>query len=175
MLPTDACRVRPLESGDLERVLEWRNHPDVRAWMFTTHEIPLHEHLAWYERASRDPSKRLLLAEQDGEPFGYVGFSGVEPGGVAHWGFYVAPGAPKGSGRKLGRAALRFAFTSLELHKVCGQAFDFNPASIQLHLALGFRQEGVLREQQRAGDSYHSLVCFGLLQAEWTDQEPRHE
>ncbi len=94
---------------------------------------------------------------------GFVQFSGVAPGGIADWGFYAAPEARKGSGSKLGVAALGFAFETLGLHKVCGQALDFNEASIRFHLRLGFQQEGVLREQKRIGGKYHDLICFGLL------------
>lgn len=173
--PEDA-RVRPLQAGDLQRILQWRNDPSVRASMLTQHEISWEEHSAWFDRASVDPKRRLLLAEDASGPFGYAGLSGVAPGGVADWGFYVAPGAPKGSGRRLGRSTLSFAFEALGLHKVCGQALDFNEASIAMHVALGFQREGVLREQHRIGPTYHDLICFGLLRTEWrTAQGARGE
>jgi RimJ/RimL family protein N-acetyltransferase len=62
---------------------------------------------------------------------------------------------------------LRYGFQTEGLHKIYGQALDFNLPSIQFHRALGFQQEGVLRDQHRDGASYHAIVCFGLLQAEW--------
>jgi RimJ/RimL family protein N-acetyltransferase len=55
----------------------------------------------------------------------------------------------------------------LNLHKVCGQVLAGNEASIRLHLKLGFHQEGILRQQQRIGESYRDLVCFGILRQEW--------
>ena len=91
----------------------------------------------------------------------------IAAGGIADWGFYAAPDAPKGTGRKLGASALTYAFARLELHKVCGQALDFNERSIHFHLRLGFQQEGVLREQHFDGEQYHGIVCFGLLATEW--------
>jgi len=164
-------RVRPVGEADLARVLAWRNHPDIRRFMLTQHEIPLDEHRRWFERASRDPGRCLLIAEEEGRPLGFVHFIGVAPDGVADWGFYAAPGAPRGSGRKLGEAALDHGFRTLGLHKVCGQALDFNEASIRFHRRLGFREEGVLREQHRLGDAWHDLVCFGLLRREWPPRE----
>lgn len=41
--------IRPMVYADLERVLAWRNHPDVRRYMYTQHEITLDEHQRWYE------------------------------------------------------------------------------------------------------------------------------
>lgn len=168
-LQTDptTCRVRRLAADDLATVLVWRNHPDVRAFMFTQHEIGLDEHKAWFNRAINDPTRRLLMVEEDGKPLGYVQFSGVAEGGEADWGFYARPGAPKGSGRKLGSAALDYAFDILDLHKVCGQAIAGNIPSIALHSKLGFVEEGLLREQQLVNGVYHSLIRFGLLKTEW--------
>lgn len=154
-------------TADLPMILSWRNHPDVRRFMFTQHEISLQEHQLWFAKASQDPTRCLLLVEDGQQPIGYVQFSNVTVGGVADWGFYISPASPKGTGRKLGVAALRHAFQSLKLHKVCGQAIESNEPSIAFHQRLGFRQEGVLRHQQRIDGVYHSLHCFGLLAAEW--------
>lgn len=156
-----------MTSDDLMRVLTWRNDPRIRRYMLTQHEISFEEHRQWFERASQDSSRRLLVFEAAGKPCGYVGFHGVVADDAADWGFYAAPDAPKGTGRRLGRAALDFAFDVLGLHKVCGQVLALNEPSIEFHRALGFRQEGVLREQHRLGDAYHDLVCFGLLEREW--------
>jgi len=164
----DACRIRPMTHADLESVLSWRNHPDIRRCMFTQHEITLDEHRQWFERASRDETRRLLIVEEQGVAFGYVQFADVAPGAVSDWGFYVAHDASPGAGSKLGATALDFAFETLRLHKVCGQALGFNEASIRFHRKLGFREEGVLREQQRQYDGYADVLCFGLLQREWS-------
>lgn len=156
-----------MKASDLERVLAWRNHPDVRCYMFTQQEIPWEEHVRWFDRSRNDPSKRLLIVEQREVALGFVHFSDVTPGGIANWGFYTVPGAQKGAGKKIGATALNFAFQEFELSKVCGQALEYNEASIRLHKALGFQQEGVLRNQQRIDGAYFDLICFGILKNEW--------
>ncbi|EQB04747.1 UDP-4-amino-4,6-dideoxy-N-acetyl-beta-L-altrosamine N-acetyltransferase [Sphingobium baderi] len=163
----DACCVRSAHRDDLPMLLSWRNHPEVRSFMFSRHEIGLDEHAAWFATASRDITRRLLVIEDQDLPLGYVQFANIASGGIAEWGFYTRPGAPRGSGRRLGSAALDHAFTVLGLHKVCGQAIASNAASIALHQKLHFVQEGVLREHQQIEGTYHSLVCFGLLKHEW--------
>jgi UDP-4-amino-4,6-dideoxy-N-acetyl-beta-L-altrosamine N-acetyltransferase len=159
--------LRRVETADLPQILQWRNHPEIRNYMLTQREIEWEEHQRWFSSAAIDRSRRLLMVEEDGVPLGFVQFTGVIPDGSADWGFYAAPQAPKGSGKKLGLAALDHAFGSLQLHKVCGQALAFNSASIRMHEALGFVREGTLREQHRLGDRYHNLICFGYLRAEW--------
>ena len=161
-----------MNEEDLERVLGWRNHPDIRRYMFNTIEIKPEQHRQWFERSSNDPTRRLLVFELDGVSLGFVQFSGVEVGGVADWGFCAAPDASKGTGRMIGMNALNFGFKEIGLHKICGQALDFNEPSIRFHLNLGFQKEGVLREHHRAGDFYADLICFGLLQHDWANNNP---
>lgn len=166
---TDTCTIRSLTYADLGDVLAWRNHPDVRRFMFTQHEISMSEHLQWYENTLKIRNLQMLIVEESDQALGYVQLSDVTPHGVADWGFYTKPGAPKGSGYKLGKTALNYAFKILQLHKICGQALEFNQASVSFHRRLGFSQEGFLREQKNINGQRHNLICFGLLAEEWTD------
>jgi len=160
-------QIRSMVVDDLPMVLVWRNHPDVRRFMITQHEITLEEHTRWFMRVMQDNTRRLLIVQEQGSPIGYVQFSNVALGGVADWGFYARPDSAKGAGRKLGTSALDHAFSHLKLHKVCGQAIDINQASIHFHERLGFKREAVLRDQKRINDLYHTLICYGLLAHEW--------
>lgn len=167
--------LHPLTADDLVLVRGWRNHPDVRRHMFSTHEITADEHRQWFDRQQADATRRLWLFRRDGVPMGFVHLSGVAPGGVAEWGFYAAPGAPRGTGSALGRTALARAFGDEGLHKVCGQVLAGNAASLAFHRRLGFAEEGLLRQQHRVaplpgqpgGPTYHDIHCFGLLRADW--------
>jgi len=163
--------LRPMTSEDLEQVLAWRNHPEVRRFMYTTHEISLDEHRYWFERTNRDPNTHLRIYEKDSEAVGFVNVSRTRSPEIADWGFYVSPAAPKGIGGSLGSEALNFSFNELKLHKLCGQALGFNERSIAFHKRLGFIEEGRLREQHFDGTNYHDVVCFGLLASEWQPQE----
>jgi UDP-4-amino-4,6-dideoxy-N-acetyl-beta-L-altrosamine N-acetyltransferase len=153
--------------ADVGRVLAWRNHSEVRRYMYTQHEITLDEHERWFEHARQDPSKHLLIFEACNQALGFVSFSEIENNRIADWGFYVAPDAPKGCGKELGLAALGHAFNEIKLHKVCAQALAYNSRSIKFHQSFGFQQEGALRDQHFDGERYHNVICFGLLSNEW--------
>jgi len=163
-------KLRPMTDLDLEQVLAWRNHPEVRRYMYTTHEIGLDEHRAWFARASENSAVHLLIYEHQGRASGFVNITFGRSPKVADWGFYLSPDAARGTGRSLGKEALKYAFEQLCLHKVCGQALGFNERSIAFHKALGFAEEGRLRDQHFDGAEYHDVVCFGLLDHEWQSQ-----
>lgn len=160
--------VRPMEEADLELVLSWRNHPDVRRWMYTTHEIAMDEHRRWFDAACEDPERHLLVYVSNGAPLGFVNLNQLRGEDVAEWGFYLAPSAPAGSGSALGITALDHAFGALGLHKVSGHALAGNERSIRFHQRLGFQKEGVRRDQHLGADGErHSVASFGLVKDEW--------
>ncbi|MEC6745460.1 UDP-4-amino-4,6-dideoxy-N-acetyl-beta-L-altrosamine N-acetyltransferase [Pseudomonas qingdaonensis] len=158
--------LRRMEERDLQLVLAWRNHPDVRCFMFNSSEITWDEHVAWFASASRNARKHLLVYESDDVLLGFVNFSECA-GRVVEWGFHAAPQAPKGTGKRMLGLALEYGFTQLRVHKVSAQVLEGNPRSLALHGRLGFTQEGCLREQHCDGVGYQSVYCFGLLEHEW--------
>lgn len=161
------AQIRDMSQHDLAMVRHWRNQPEVRRYMYNTHEISNDEHRQWFEKAIGDPSRKLLIVEDQTGPFGFAQFSGVRIGGVADWGFYVRSDAPRGSGTKLGNLVLEYAFTTLELSKICGQVVDGNLASLAFHKRMGFREERTLPEQQIIDEIRHNIICFSLLKTEW--------
>lgn len=167
MSEADRTLLRRMTEGDLEMVLRWRNHPAVRRHMYTSREIGREEHDRWFERCASDPGRFLLIHERGGSPTAYASFFRHAQAHRAEWGFYVAPGAPKGSGRAMAHDAFRFAFDTLGLHKICGEVIASNVASVGFHQALGFTREGVLRDQYFDGSRYHDVLCFGLLEPDW--------
>ena len=160
-------KLRPMSESDLQLVMTWRNHPDVRNYMYSKHEISMDEHRTWYAHASKNAATTILIYERDGKACGFVNLTRTRCSEVADWGFYLAPDAPNGYGRDLGFQALNYAFERLKLYKVCGQVLGFNKRSIAFHKRLGFIEEGRLREHHCDGDQFHDVVCFGLLSSEW--------
>lgn len=160
-------KLRPMTELDLELVLSWRNHPDIRRYMYTSHQISMHEHRAWFADAVAVPANSLLIYECHGEATGFVKITRGRCNEIADWGFYLSPVAKKGAGRTLGKLALDYAFDQLHLHKLCGQVLGFNERSLGFHRSLGFVEEGRLRDQHYDGTDYHDVVCFGILSEEW--------
>jgi UDP-4-amino-4,6-dideoxy-N-acetyl-beta-L-altrosamine N-acetyltransferase len=155
--------------ADLALVLKWRTHPDVRKFMYTQHVISPEEHARWFEQASHAADRQLLIFEIRDHPLGFVGITALPHGRAAKWGFYVAPGAPKGTGRLLGRCAIAHIFSTMGMYKLSGETLGHNERSIRLHRFLGFKEEGVLREQHFDGTAYRDIICFGLLEREWRE------
>lgn len=149
--------IRPICHADLEMVLAWRNHLNVRKHMLMQHEISKEEHEHWFSSLQCNASTQVFIVEASQTPIGLAQFKNIVPSTRADWGFYLAPNAPKGSGSLLGKTALDHAFYKLNLQKVCGQVLPSNSSSIQFHVKLGFQHEGI----------HDDLVIFGLTKHDW--------
>lgn len=155
-------------------VRAWRNAPEVRSWMFNTHEISESEHQAWFERRKSDATSCWLIHEDEGGcPDGVAYFTQIEATSrSAFWGFYAAPGAPKGTGTRLGVEAMDHAFGALNLHKLNSEVIAGNEASLRFQKKLGFQEEGVLRHAHFDGQQHTDVVRLGMLSDEWHKRRP---
>ena len=163
MLDETAPRLRPMRESDLDQVLAWRNTAEIRRCMIHSDEISPDTHAEWFQRHRDNPDRALLIAEVKGCPFGFVQLTGIQTSRSPEWGFYVAPGAPKGSGNLLGRLALEHAFGPLEIHSITGRSLPENEASIRFHKKFGFR----LQEDSDTRTGTIALLSFELLREDW--------
>lgn len=74
----------------------------------------------------------------------------------------------QGMARTAWRACLPFLFENLNMHKAKSQIHGENPASVRLHEIMGYRLEGILREDlPRVGGGRSHVYVYGLLKGEW--------
>lgn len=70
-------------------------------------------------------------------------------------------------GKKIGKEAVyllvRHAFNSLNLHKLTAGMVENNKASYKLFASLGFKKEGLLKDQVYLYGNYMNVIRLGLL------------
>lgn len=172
MLKRAECSLRPVESGDLEKILEWRNSERISANMYGDHVITLEEHRAWFEKSRLQTGSLYLVFELQNRPVGLVYFTDIDKvNGRSYWGFYLGEAdLPRGSGTALGVLGLGYAFTKLNIRKLCGEAFAFNEASIRFHKKFGFAEEGRFVRHVLKRGVYEDVVSFALFQDDWHNE-----
>ena len=76
-------------------------------------------------------------------------------------------GNPKMRGKGLGKEAtrlwIRYGFESLDLKKIYVNTLETNLANIRLNEELGFRVEGILRNEVFVDGAYRDVLRMGLL------------
>lgn len=165
----DDYRLRPLEEGDRDRVLAWRNSDRVRVNMYTDHLISADEHARWFTGALVDERSRYLIFEGGQRALGFVSFTAMAPvHGRCTWAFYLGETDLKpGTGSVMEFLALDHAFTALGMRKLCCEVFAFNAGVVRLHERFGFQHEGLLRQHYRKGDRYEDVVVMARFAEHW--------
>jgi len=163
-------KLRSIKPEELELMLSWRNAPNVRANMYTRHEISINEHQSWWSRVQQRTDQQYLMYEICGMPSGVVGFTDIDNDSRnSSWAFYASPEARKGTGSKMEFLALEYAFFELGLHKLHCEVLAFNSPVIKLHQKFGFKVEGILREHHKVNDAFVDVYRLGILSHEWKE------
>jgi UDP-4-amino-4,6-dideoxy-N-acetyl-beta-L-altrosamine N-acetyltransferase len=160
--------LRAIATQELNLMLSWRNAPSVRAGMFNSQVISLVDHLAWWDRTIARTDQKYFMYEFDHVPCGIVSLVGIDTvNSNASWGIYAAPEAPVGTGRRMAYLALCHAFEQLGLRKVCAEVIETNSVSLQFHLKVGFKFEGVRVGQHKVDNQLVDVYTFGVLAKDW--------
>ena len=95
----DSMRLRPVDAGDEQLLLTWRNNPLTVKNSGNPRPVSPEEHRTWFHAALADPDRLLFVAESEGDAVGMVR-AAVEPSactggstGRGHGGAAVGPGA----------------------------------------------------------------------------------
>ena len=162
-------KLRDIKDEELELMLSWRNAPNVRANMYTQHEISLNDHLAWWASIKNRVDQKYFMFEAKDQPCGIVAFNEIDlVNNNSSWAFYASPDAVRGTGSCMEFLALDYAFSEMNLHKLNCEVLAFNTPVIKLHQKFGFKVEGVLREQYKKDLEYFDVYQVGILAAEWS-------
>lgn len=162
--------LRRMDDSDLARVLDWRNQPAVRRYMYTGHEISPAEHQAWWSRTRADSSARYFIYDDGGVPSGVVAFTQIDMAtGTAQWAFYAAGDARRGIGVRMEVAALQYAFGGLGLHELRCEVLSNNMRVIRMHEKFGFRVTRVHAGAYMGADGRLDVYCLAMSASEWND------
>jgi UDP-4-amino-4,6-dideoxy-N-acetyl-beta-L-altrosamine N-acetyltransferase len=167
--------LRRMALEDKDRVLAWRNQPDVAVQMFTDHLITVAEHDRWFAAAMDDATRRYWIIELDAMPVGLADLTEISAVHKrASVGLYVAEAHVRGHG--IGAATdllmIRYAFTELGLEKLSAEVLSTNEAGMNVHLHHGFRVDGILRAHVIKAGRRVDVATLSLLRDEWSDAAP---
>ncbi|GAA2491092.1 GNAT family N-acetyltransferase [Winogradskya humida] len=151
--------LRPASDSDRDIVLSWRNHPDVRAVSLTTHEILPEEHAKWWEAATADPQRHIMIFAEETRDCGVVIFDLRED--PPSWSFYLDVEGLDGkllpAWMRLEQAAVEYAFGELGLTRLGGETLAANKQVIALHRRFGFLEK---RRYERLIDGMPQTVVW---------------
>jgi ribosomal-protein-alanine N-acetyltransferase len=175
-LSTPRLRLRQFRAEDADAM--HRCFTDAEAMRFWNHLV--HTKRIETERAVRrcidcTPSYYRFWAVADGKTDRCLGMVTYHHGHIRNKrveiGYIIDPAHHrKGIATEAVSAMLDFCFGELGLHRVQAFTHPDNTASRKLVEKLGFRREGLLRDNLRVGDDWRDDVLYALLQTDRRSQ-----
>jgi RimJ/RimL family protein N-acetyltransferase len=173
---TERLELRPVLDEDVDRILEYRNLPEVTRWLLRTEVCPASFRAAW-RRAAEDPDDHSAAVTLDGVVIGTVsldvidgmGQPGTPPRTEATLGYIFDPAyGGRGYASEAVTAMVEHAFDRLGIRRITAGCFAGNLASVRILEKVGMR-----REQHGIGDSWHAELgwvdgyTYALLAETW--------
>lgn len=165
-------QLRPLQTGDIDVLASWAA------------DAVFCERAGWRSDGDVERVQRFWSAQVEGpapglirlgavsgrELIGYADLRGY--GEVRELGYVVGPSSRwgRGLGGQLARAALRFAFSELELSGVTAASLESNLASMRILRSIGMAEVGI-DEAGRLASAPSRHVLFRLSRDDWRAQE----
>lgn len=168
---------------NLEKLRQWKNSPAIQDYSFDSREITEQQQQEWYENQICK-NKNLYIFEihkytrnndstTQEEISDLIGLCNLkiidETARIAEFSISIGDQSQLGKGYATEALNLlfRYGFRNLNLHKIGGQAFDYNTGACRLYEKLGFKVEGRLRQAHFRFGKYHDILYIGLLSHEF--------
>ncbi len=164
--------IRPLELGDLDRVLSWIRDPLIMRRIGLHGERTMESQERWFRGMVDDEHRQVWAIElvESNRHIGNISLYDIDRL-HAHAGIAIFIGDRELRGAGYGKRALRLmldhVFQTMGLHRVyCKTEASFE-GTIDFYESLGFTREGTLREHEHFDGAYTDKVVFGLLDREF--------
>jgi RimJ/RimL family protein N-acetyltransferase len=179
-LPAGPLVLRALREDDLDAVLALHADPDVVRYL-PWPDRDREQCRAWLDEQrartslARDGDVVTWAVERKGT---FAGLGVLFLRSAAHRqaevGYVVAPAHQgRGVGAALARALVDLALDRLGAHRVAARVDVRNTASRRLLAGLGFREEGVHREDAQLRGQWVDTVVCAVLAREWSERPER--
>lgn len=127
-----------LSLEEAKMVLEWRNHLNIRKWMYTQDEISLENHLNFINSLKNNSNKLYFLIKKENEFIGVIDFSDINIQSV-EMGIYANPNL-KGFGKILLEIIKDYSFNVLKVKSIFSEVFYNNEKAYQLYEKYNFKE-----------------------------------
>ena len=125
-------------------ILDWRNHPHIRKWMYNQKEISIESHLNFIESLKNSKDKIYCLVKMDKEYIGVIDFTNINHQNKStYFGLYSNPySKTTGIGTILLKTIIDYAFNTSNMNILKLEVFEINKKALNLYKKFNFKQMG---------------------------------
>lgn len=162
--------IRLFQFGDIETRVRWMNLPQIYANMGFTPPITIENTIAWYSKnLTSDNRIDVTYCDDNGDILGFGGVTQIDWDlGRGETYTFISPDKHHlGLGTKGNQLLIYISFRLLCLNKLSSHVDGPNIASRRVREKLGFKLEGVIRDEKRLNGELIDRYYYGLLNREY--------
>lgn len=167
--------LRALEPEDYDVIHKWRQQEDVNEMIGGNKYYSSKERdKQWTMKKSVDDSNGIYLAiclSENSDMIGYCSIISIDlRNQKADLGGTIIGDAMhrgKGYGKEAQQLLLQYCFNEFPLHKVYGYALEEHHVTHRMMISLGFKVDGVLRDEVFKNGAFKSYTIFSILRDEY--------
>jgi RimJ/RimL family protein N-acetyltransferase len=177
--------LRPFEERDWEIMYEILNEPDLKKLTgsvssdeeaYAAPQPEEKEKIRQWYMTRNEQNNRLDLAvvyKESDQVIGEVVFNEYdeETDNVNFRVLLSEASCNKGVGTEALSMFIQYGIEELELHKISLEVYSFNPRAERVYQKVGFKLEGIKREEFIYNQEYFDTKIYGLLKADYLDKK----
>ena len=174
LLSSERIYLRLMEEKDVPYKVEWINNPEFRHTL--NFDYPLSEigTRKWLQSVAGNPTRKdfIVCDKETDTPIGYGGLIGIDyknSKAESYMGIGNLNYQGKGLGVEIREVLLNYAFDELNLNKVYAYVWEENQPMLELNKKVGFKIEGLLREDILSHGELRSRYIMGILKDEYLE------
>lgn len=117
-------------------ILQWRNNPLIKKWMYTEEDISLEDHLSFIDSLLLSQDKLYFLVKEGMEYIGVIDFVNIASDSL-NMGIYANPFL-KNKGTILLEEIIKYSFDILKVKKIKAEVFKENEKACNLYKKYNF-------------------------------------
>ena len=162
--------IRRFERSDIPKKVEWINNPENNQFLHYDIPISIEGTQRWFDSHLGESTRYDAVIEADGVSVGTIGLLCIDRKNLKAE-YYIAMGETSYKGKGVAKAAsrliLQYGFEALGLNRIYLFTESENIAAQKLFESVGFRREGVAKEDIRKSEGYADRILYGILRADY--------
>lgn len=128
----------------------------------------------WFENISTDNSRidLIICLQENNQPVGEMAMLDIDHQNrhaIVRISLFDREFWGNGYGTEAMALLLNFGFEILNLHRVGLDVYSFNKRAIKSYEKLGFKREGIIRDELFYDREYHDSIIMGVLKSEFSE------
>ncbi|MCG4585424.1 GNAT family N-acetyltransferase, partial [Anaerosalibacter bizertensis] len=169
--------IRRFEQKDIQNKIKWINDNSNNKYLHYDLPLEYDKTLNWFINNKGRKDRFDAIIEVDGVPVGLIGLLSIDKKNSKAE-YYITLGEDKYKGKGIAKLAsiklIKYAFEEIRINKIYLFTEIENKSAQRLFEKIGFRKEGLLKEDIKNGNEHVDRYVYGICKDDYYAKEQIH-